>query len=297
MPAPRRLGRLLAALTAVTGLIGLAAVATGRPQATLAQSSLAQSARALADDVSGWLSGVRTDRSVVLTMPDGTKLATTVMRPLWQRGPLPTVLIRTPYGRASMGRGWARQGFAVVSQDTRGRGGSSGRFSPYDHEADDSARTLDWIAAQPWSNGRVATMGCSALGEVQLIAARGRHPAHRALIAEGAGGAIGPAGGRYSPFGVYEGGIFQLASALGWFARQGDRGQGDGVPSATSQSIARGWPIRPGNAAASWPTATVSPRRACMSMAGMTRVCPRRCSRQASCVARPSMSGPRTSLC
>jgi uncharacterized protein len=190
------------------------------------------------DTVRGWLMGVRTDRRVVITTSDGTRLATTVMRPMFPRGPLPTVLLRTPYGRASMGRGWARQGFVAVTQDLRGRGESTGVFLPYAHEAADTARTLDWIAAQPWSNGRVGTLGCSALGEVQLIAARARHPAHRALVAEGAGGAVGSVDGHHTPFAAYEGGIFQLASALGWFARQGDRGRADGQPAASAESIA-----------------------------------------------------------
>jgi putative CocE/NonD family hydrolase len=74
---------------------------------------------------------------------------------------------------------------------------------------------------QSWSNGKVGTFGCSYLGETQILTAAERHPAHRALIADGAGGAVGSARGAYGFFGVYENGILNLASALGWFTGYG----------------------------------------------------------------------------
>lgn len=181
---------------------------------------------------SSWLSlamGVQVSEATVAAQ-DGTPLATVVLRPWWRAGRLPTILIRTPYGRMDTGRSYARRGFAVVVQDMRGRYGSGGVFQPYTHEMDDGVATLDWIAAQPWSNGRVATVGCSALGESQLVLARARHPAHAAMIAEGAGGGVGSAAGRHAYFSVYENGIFELASAAGWFARQGGK-----TPTATTR--------------------------------------------------------------
>jgi hypothetical protein len=181
--------------------------------------------------------GVHTVPRVDVPARDGTPLATTVLRPITAAGRLPTVLIRTPYGRLDTGRAWARSGFAVVVQDSRGRGDSGGHFEPYRHDAADHAATLDWIVGQPWSNGRVGTLGCSAAGEAQLVAATARHPAHRALIAEGAGGAVGTAGGQDSAFGVWEGGIFQLASALGWFVRQGDRARPPGEPPPDARAV------------------------------------------------------------
>jgi len=170
-----------------------------------------------------WAQGVRIDADLVVRAADGTPLATTVMRPWWRPGPMPTLLIRTPYGRAGIGRGYARRGYAVVVQDMRGRHDSGGEFQPYTRDTDDASTTLDWIVAQPWSNGKVGTVGCSALGESQLGLARRRHPAHRAMIAEGAGGGVGSAGDRHAYFGVYESGVFQLASAFGWMVRQGEK--------------------------------------------------------------------------
>ena len=106
-------------------------------------------------------------------------------------------MIRLPYGKTGYGevhhyaRLFVQQGFAVVVQDMRGRFGSGGVFQPYRGDADDALATLDWITGQPWSNGRVGTIGCSALGETQIILAAQRHRAHAAMIPIGAGGAIG----------------------------------------------------------------------------------------------------------
>ncbi|PJT50083.1 peptidase S15, partial [Streptomyces albidoflavus] len=109
-----------------------------------------------------------------LTTPDGTTLATDLHLPATP-GPHPAVLIRTPYDRRAHRaelRGWAERGFAAVAQDVRGRHGSAGEWHPYrDHEAEDGVATLDWIRAQPWSDGRVVAAGASYAAYCALAAA------------------------------------------------------------------------------------------------------------------------------
>lgn len=88
----------------------------------------------------------------------------------------PVLLIRTPYGRQgyredSLVAKAVERGYAVVVQDVRGRYGSDGDFDPYRREGHDGYDTIEWIAAQTWSNGRVATVGLSYPGAVQWLAA------------------------------------------------------------------------------------------------------------------------------
>jgi hypothetical protein len=176
-----------------------------------------------------WRDGVTVDHSVVVQMPDGVRLRASLYRPRNASGSLPTVLIRLPYHRLRFPGGFlwalhfARNGHAVLVQDLRGTGDSGGELLPWRDAGTDGAATLDWIARQPWSTGKVGTFGCSALGETQFALARMRHPAHRAMIASGAGGAVGDAAGRYSYFGLFEGGVFELASGFGWFVSNGSR--------------------------------------------------------------------------
>src|SRR6266516_1411248 len=97
---------------------------------------------------------VAVERDVVVRAPDGTGLLTDLYlaRP---RAPLPTILIRCPYGRrgpyGAAARLFAGRGYHAVVQSTRGTSGSGGEID-YDREAADG-RAADWIAGQDWSNG------------------------------------------------------------------------------------------------------------------------------------------------
>lgn len=168
-------------------------------------------------------------RNIAISAADGVRLATDVYLPRDRRHKLSSLLVRLPYGKSTYGGAlqwvqvFARRGYAVVVQDMRGRFASEGVFTPYDHAVSDGSITLDWIARQDWSNGRVATVGCSALGEHQAILAKALHPNHTALVVEAGGGAIGLGGPSRGYFGFYEGGIPTLASAFGWFVTSGGK--------------------------------------------------------------------------
>ena len=100
-------------------------------------------------------------------------LATDVWRNFLDGTPRPVLLRRTPYGRAldaTTAANLMNAGFIVVSQDVRGRGDSTGTFEPFFTDKQDGRATIDWIAAQPWSSGRVATYSASAEGIVQYMA-------------------------------------------------------------------------------------------------------------------------------
>jgi uncharacterized protein len=89
--------------------------------------------------------------------------------------PQPTVLVRSPYGRARwvgllFGRLVAERGLQVVVQSVRGTFGSQGQFSPFDERADGLA-TLRWLRAQPWHDGPIGMLGPSYLGLVQWAVA------------------------------------------------------------------------------------------------------------------------------
>lgn len=182
--------------------------------------------------------GPNVQRGIMIPMADGIRLATDVYLPDARPDSLPTLLIRLPCGKDDFedalwwARAYTTSGYAVIIQDLRGRHGSEGVFAPYAQGAEDGATTMDWIAAQPWSNGVIATAGCSALGEIQVIQTATGNPHLRALIAEGAGGAIGTGGPSRAYFGLFEGGIPNLAAAYGWFSMAGGKTPDQMQPSA-----------------------------------------------------------------
>jgi len=108
------------------------------------------------------------------TMRDGTVLRSDVWRPSGG-GKHPVLLIRLPYDK-SQGEDlcyahpswYARHGYAVVSQDVRGRWASGGEFIPFESEADDGEDTMEWLGSLPFSNGRIGMYGFSYPGHTQL---------------------------------------------------------------------------------------------------------------------------------
>ncbi|WP_067465158.1 CocE/NonD family hydrolase [Actinomadura macra] len=121
---------------------------------------------------------------------DGTRLAVDVwLPPQARRGRVPTALRTTRYWRASdgdprdpSGNGeaarWAAAGYALVLVDARGTGASFGDRTTElsDAEIADYGRILDWIAAQPWSTGRVGIYGGSYEGDTAELTVRLANP-------------------------------------------------------------------------------------------------------------------------
>ncbi|MBM4185977.1 MAG: CocE/NonD family hydrolase [Gemmatimonadetes bacterium] len=176
------------------------------------------------------------ENNVPVPMRDGVTLAADLYLPKSAAGRFPVILLRTPYNKDSY-RGstgpaefFAARGFAVVSQDVRGKWSSDGEYQVQSHDRDDGYDTMEWIARQPWSNGKVGTYGCSYLGEVQILLAGARHPNHAAAVPQAAAGGLGSAGGYWSGFGAYENGVFSLSSAFGWFLGAGAKDKNPAPP-------------------------------------------------------------------
>ena len=120
---------------------------------------------------------------------DGERLATDVYLPIREAGmnvgKVPAVLVRTPYGKGNhveMYYRFVQRGYAVVIQDTRGREDSTGRWQPNYYEVEDGDDTLNWIAAQDWSDGQAAMTGGSYLGYVQWAAAASGNSHLKAML-------------------------------------------------------------------------------------------------------------------
>jgi hypothetical protein len=120
-----------------------------------------------------------------VAMRDNVKLDTNVFHPAGS-GRFPTVLIRTPYGKGgdlpAGYQSFINHGYAVVLQDVRGRYGSGGVFDVLNQEGPDGYDTLNWIAGQPWSDGKVGMIGGSYLGIAQWRVALLNNPHLKAIF-------------------------------------------------------------------------------------------------------------------
>ena len=172
--------------------------ASSAPTADTATATAATSATATTDDV---------EMVQRVAMRDGVELATYVYLPAGT-GPFPTLVLRTPYGLplTPIGGyqdddaleetglpdeevGWplvTDAGFALVVQETRGTGASGGANALLTTEGPDGYDTIEWVADQSWSNGRIGIMGDSAAGVAAALAAAEQPPSLDALYTQNA---------------------------------------------------------------------------------------------------------------
>jgi putative CocE/NonD family hydrolase len=164
-------------------------------------------------------------RDVMVTMRDGIRLATDIYIPTQADQPLPVLLERTPYDKAGVNQRdfsladrtpmsrpevaaiFARNGYAVVIQDCRGRYNSEGLFTKYLSEGADGVDTLDWLLQQDWCSGRIGTFGLSYGAHTQMALACLNPAGLSAMFVE--------SGGFSSAFhnGIRQGGAFELKQA------------------------------------------------------------------------------------
>ena len=199
----------LAAMTAATAVAEPAATPgapPGGPAAAVPQTAQAPAPPAFTE--------------VFTPMRDGVKLAANVFKPD-SAGPWPVVLMRTPYlkdGRMMSALGGAKRytdhGYVFVLQDVRGKGHSQGFYAAFADDIPDGYDTVEWIASQPWSNGKVGITGASAMGITSNMAAIAAPPhlvAAYVIVAPQDRSAY-----------EYPGGVLKEKDSVGWTQGQGE---------------------------------------------------------------------------
>jgi putative CocE/NonD family hydrolase len=170
---------------------------------------------------------VSTLHNVMVPMRDGVHLATDIYRPARNgevvAGRLPVVLGRTPYNKSPgnvpdrTAQYFVEHGYIYINQDLRGRYASEGSFRPFgDQDVNDGYDTVVWITKQPWSTGKVATIGGSYGGLTQMTLALANPPG---LAAQ----AVQRMWDNAFKTGVYTGGAFNLRR-LPWPVQRGYQG-------------------------------------------------------------------------
>jgi len=145
-----------------------------------------------------------------IPMRDGKALASDIFLPE-KPGKYPTVLIQTPYSRKrtsplggldlKRANIYDREHYAYVIVDWRGFYGSKDASVGRPERGKDGFDCVEWIAAQPWSDGKVGTYGGSALASQQFLTAL-EHPPHLVCCVPMIQ-ALGQTYDRYYPGGVW----------------------------------------------------------------------------------------------
>ncbi|MDB5717617.1 MAG: CocE/NonD family hydrolase, partial [Sphingomonas bacterium] len=154
--------------------------------------------------------GLVIERNVAVPLRDGTRIFVDVYRPAGAAGErdLPLLLGWSPYGKHGLTNQvfwpasgvrpewlstltafeapdpvfWGKLGYAVAFADPRGAWQSGGDFHHNGLiEGEDCYDTIQWLAEQPWSNGKVGMTGVSYLAAIQYLVAPLKPPALAAL--------------------------------------------------------------------------------------------------------------------
>ena len=159
---------------------------------------------------------IKFEPHIPLSLGDGTMTYVDVFRPD-APGKFPALLQRTPYDKSSPNsrsgpvdaiRG-AMNGYAMVIQDVRGRHSSEGEFYTFVNEAEDGFNSVEWVAGQPWCNGKVGMYGVSYVGATQWLSAKAKPPSLVAI-------APGVTAADYHEGWAWQGGAFELGFNLSW---------------------------------------------------------------------------------
>lgn len=137
-----------------------------------------------AEELSQPVYDIIVEENVMVEMRDGIRLRTIVYRPD-APGAFPVILRVTPYeSMKSEAEEFAKRGYVYIYQYARGRLGSEGFFYPYVHvrEGEDAFDALQWIASQPWCNGKAGMCGFSAEAFCQFAVGVIGHPILRAMV-------------------------------------------------------------------------------------------------------------------
>ena len=128
-----------------------------------------------------------TDSDVLIPTPDGAIISAVVVRPRNAAKALPTLLEFTIYvypGNDAME--CAAHGYVGIIAYARGKNRSPDKAVPFEHDGDDARAVINWIARQPWSDGRVGMYGEDYSAFSQWAAAKRLPPALKAIATSAA---------------------------------------------------------------------------------------------------------------
>jgi putative CocE/NonD family hydrolase len=120
-----------------------------------------------------------------IPLEDKIVLNGTVYMPRHRKGPLPVICTITPYVSDQLhddGMFFARNGYVFVTVDSRGRGNSGGEFRPCENDGTDGFQVIEWVARQPWCNGKLGMWGASYSAYIQWATLKAHPPHLRTII-------------------------------------------------------------------------------------------------------------------
>ncbi|HJZ98908.1 MAG TPA: CocE/NonD family hydrolase, partial [Candidatus Solibacter sp.] len=188
------------------------------------------------------------ERKVMVPMRDGKRMATDIYRPKDTSKKYPIIFVRTPYNfnfwdvRNGAPRDMSaeiaalKRGYAYVEMNERGHFFSEGIYDILGPPLTDGSDAITWMSKQPWSNGKVGTIGCSSTAEWQLGVAAQGNPAFTTMIPQGFGAGVGRVAPYFEQGNWYRGGAVQMLF-IAWLYGQQNQVRPMFPPNASQEDL------------------------------------------------------------
>jgi uncharacterized protein len=162
------------------------------------------------------------DRKVMVPMKDGVRMAADIYRPKDTSKKYPIIFSRTPYNfnfwdvRLGTYRDMSteldavKRGYIMIEMNERGHFFSEGDYDILGAPLSDANDQFNWMAAQPWSSGKIGLIGCSSTAEWQMAAASLGNKALTTIIPQSFGAGVGKVGPYNEQGNWYRGGAVQM---------------------------------------------------------------------------------------
>ena len=190
------------------------------------------------------------ERKVMVPMSDGKRMAADIYRPKDTSKKYPIIFVRTPYNfnywdvkngapaDMSAELDAVKRGYAYVEMNERGHFFSEGTYDILGPPLSDGNEEITWMSSQPWSNGKVGTIGCSSTAEWQMGVAALGNPAFAAMIPQGFGAGVGRVGPYMEQGNWYRGGAVQMLF-IAWLYGEQNQARPMFPPNASQQDLIR----------------------------------------------------------
>jgi uncharacterized protein len=190
------------------------------------------------------------ERKLMVPMSDGKRMATDIYRPKDTSKKYPVIFVRTPYNfnywdvRMGAPRDMSaeldavKRGYAYVEMNERGHFFSEGNYDILGAPLSDGSDAITWISSQPWSNGKVGTIGCSSTAEWQMGVAALGNPAFTTMVPQGFGAGVGRVAPFYEQGNWYRGGAVQMLF-IAWLYGEQNQIRPMFPPNTTQQDLIR----------------------------------------------------------
>ncbi|MEO8657824.1 MAG: CocE/NonD family hydrolase [Bryobacteraceae bacterium] len=190
------------------------------------------------------------ERKVMVPMSDGKRMATDIYRPKDTSKKYPIIFVRTPYNfnywDVKLGAPSdmadkieaVNHGYALVVMNERGHFFSEGNWDILGTPVSDGTDAITWMSSQPWSNGKVGTIGCSSSAEWQLAVAAMGNPGYTTMIPQGFGAGVGRVAPYYEQGNWYRGGAVQMLF-IAWLYGEQNQVRPMFPPNTTQEDLLR----------------------------------------------------------